>query len=634
MEQFSIKKFLTLALVLCWGVCAFAQTKVIVEGWEKAAKEGRKALIEHLRIKNPGVRMGLLEQLADKFLKEIAVKSSEIGTEVSTLMTGVERSAAKAVKDPNLAMTHPVVPNMELDPRMFGSAYQIEEGLFDVSHEANLANLYKQAGILPTSLANKYFTDEDRAVAEGIINDLADSFFYEHGYFPQINGTAEIDGISETRIASEMMLARPIPWREMLDERAEYGNACTKYYQILKGYLFEKGTPLPDISIFFAPKSQITKEELEAKRILAGLQRALKNGNPETREYQLLKKLYDYSLQFPRATGEEPFWGETAVELKTDTPLRDIPLPNPSRRTPILQEDVKQGLELAQERKYSAQWRQQNIDLEKEVAGVAVLERQQISDFDESTAMQEIREYNEWLENVWLKEMKDAYRHLAEIFQEKKNKYSTDGLDGVKAQINYYVNLLETPPSTRIELNDRWLWLSNKGYKKTLDWIDVQEGKEQYVLLEAYRTLQQEIHEFEWSQLGYKVNHPLIELAISEQTYYYFEEKVRNINTNNTDIIELKSQIEHEISLISESSISEQEILNLINERKKLEQEFLDLFKGDPYRINSTMDSLMRKDLYSDCYLEFQNKKSNLREKYLQLKETLENMQEETLENM
>ena len=64
MKPISIKKLFALALVLCLGCgMAFAQGKIITNGWQKFAKN-RAKILEHLRAKNLGAKMELLEQKA------------------------------------------------------------------------------------------------------------------------------------------------------------------------------------------------------------------------------------------------------------------------------------------------------------------------------------------------------------------------------------------------------------------------------------------------------------------------------------------------------------------------------------------------------------------------------------------
>ncbi len=455
MKPMSIKKLFTLALVLCLGCgMAFAQGKIITNGWQKVAKN-RAKILEHLRAKNPGAKMGLLEQIATKLWKEeLARRAGKPGT-VIVSKADIQRAAAQAVPEDLLPFNTHTHIDVDLNPASLGAAHglpSMAEMEKMGKHEANLVALYKNKGALPTSLSNPYLTPEERAVTEDIINNLADSFFYEHGYFPQTNGTSTIDGVPEFFLAREMMLVNPIPWHEMLNERAEYGNACTKYYFILKGYLFEKGSRL-------SPGVRFPKEE---KRIADGIAMALQKGNPETREYQLLKKLYDYAQQFPQATNEEPFWEKTEFALKTDTPFREQVLPQPTVRIP-LPEDVASNWELAQERKAFAQWRQQNIELQTNLdteakqgdelqRRIEAIEREQAL-AEQRALKKQLKEQNELANgyiiqirtyNEWLDEMEDTYRHLKQTFQ--KN----EGMDlqstGLKAQTAYYRNLLKTRP--------------------------------------------------------------------------------------------------------------------------------------------------------------------------------------------
>ena len=123
MKPMSIKKLFTLALVLCLGCgMAFAQGKIITNGWQKVAKN-RAKILEHLRAKNPGAKMGLLEQIATKLWKEeLARRAGKPGT-VIVSKADIQRAAAQAVPEDLLPFNTHTHIDVDLNPASLGAAH-------------------------------------------------------------------------------------------------------------------------------------------------------------------------------------------------------------------------------------------------------------------------------------------------------------------------------------------------------------------------------------------------------------------------------------------------------------------------------------------------------------------------------
>ena len=250
MKKISIKKWLTLTLLLGWSFVS-ANAGIITDGWERSAKSV-KGILTHLRMKNPNVSEELLSQIAKKLYQEM--KSGKISRPKTKAEIKTPKPSAKPAPTTTTRGTTPGGSVGEQSKR-YGSASTL-----------------RKMRITPVSERRKPEVSEIQDEVEEVEQLVA-------------------EGMSgEVVVQIERDLSQPV-------------TAADKWYQKAQEFVKENGR-WPRSSISGKKAAEYTPEEREECRIGAGVNSAIRY-NPDDPVVQALIELKAQYVK-ERATPKTP----------------------------------------------------------------------------------------------------------------------------------------------------------------------------------------------------------------------------------------------------------------------------------------------------------------------------------------
>ena len=318
MYRISIKKLFALALLLCWGVSAFAQIKIITEGWESA--KSLKGVVSHLRKKNPKVNVATLEKAAARLWGEKKGKPTTVLVPKVSSKVPVYQAAASAARKEGFSSESaedlsglgtaailrergiPSILDEEIPQNPIFSVPEVVEAAAE-EMTAPVAVQFERDLSRPVTAAEKWLAKAQQFVAE-------------HGRWPRryISGKKPAEYTPEekaecqmgTGVRNAIMRGNPdepvIQALKALKEQhvKEYATSRTpeEWLAEVQQFVAEHGR-WPRHYISGKKPAEYTPEEKAECQMGTGVRNAIMRGNPDEPVIQALKALKEQHVNSP-----------------------------------------------------------------------------------------------------------------------------------------------------------------------------------------------------------------------------------------------------------------------------------------------------------------------------------------------